>query len=173
MSDVDLLNKRTNQHTSNMVSGDEYENVLDNAMEEASDASETTHTTTLSNDQCLRQMDNAQICAWMAQKGASDETVDAMRKHNMDGREMMYCFNIKERKEEDVAAIGRLLLFEDNEGLYDDIRHRVNSEAADERLSKKIERKKNAQKREQKKTELRTARERRQLEIKQAEAEAR
>ena len=87
-----------------MVAGDEYENVLDNATEEASDASETTPTTTLSNNQCLRQMDNAQICAWMAQKGASDETIDAMRKHSMDGREMMYCFNMNEREKEDIAA---------------------------------------------------------------------
>ena len=36
-------------------------------------------------------MDNSQLCDWMGQMGASEETLKALQLHGMDGPGLMYC----------------------------------------------------------------------------------
>ena len=116
-----------------MVDEDGYENVLDNATEEASDASETTPTVTLSNNQCISDMDNEELCKWIRQMGASEKTLVEMRSSKIEGAELVYAINTNRHTAEDIRAVRRQLGVQQNVILCMRIERRIFAEIEEDK----------------------------------------
>ena len=85
-------------------------------------------------------MDNIQLCNWMEQMGASQETLEGLQRSGTDGSELMFCMDTERQLNEHIEMVEGQLKLAGNPLLCMRLRQRLTSEAADEREGRDQER---------------------------------
>ena len=62
----------------------------------------------------ITTMDNVQLCDWMEQMGASNETLEELQRSGTDGNELLFCLDAGRQTNENIQMVEKQLKLDDN-----------------------------------------------------------